>query len=147
METPNYAGFWIRIVAHVVDTIVFSLIIIPIILWMADFNLSRYSEQSSGAFIVNYVLPVLAVWIFWYYKSATPGKMIFRLKIVDAKTLGRLSIGQTIGRYFAYFISAIPLLLGFIWVAFDQRKQGWHDKLAGTLVIVAPVERKSKEQE
>lgn len=146
METPKYAGFWIRFVAHVVDAVVFSLVIIPIILWMVEFDLNRYSEQSSGAFVVNNVLPALAVWLFWYYKSATPGKMIFRLKIVDAKTLGRLSMGQIIGRYFAYIISALPLLIGFFWVAFDQRKQGWHDKLAGTLVIVSPADNKVKDQ-
>jgi uncharacterized RDD family membrane protein YckC len=40
-----------------------------------------------------------------------------------------------VGRYFAYFLSTIPLGLGLIWVAFDKRKQGWHDKLAGTVVI------------
>ncbi|MCV6622056.1 MAG: RDD family protein [Cellvibrionaceae bacterium] len=136
MESPKYAGFWIRLVAHIVDGFVFSLIIVPLALWLVDFDLSRYSEQGSGTSIVRFVLPMLAVWLFWYYKSATPGKMIFRIKIVDAQTLGRLGIGQTIGRYFAYMVCIIPLFLGFIWVAFDPRKQGFHDKLAGTLVII-----------
>jgi len=40
-----------------------------------------------------------------------------------------------IGRYFAYFISTIPLCLGFLWITFDRKKQGWHDKLAGTVVV------------
>lgn len=136
METPKYAGFWIRLVAHIIDGFVFSLLIVPLALWMVDFDLARYSENSAGASIVQNILPMLAVWLFWYYKSATPGKMVFRIKIVDAETLGRLSIGQTIGRYFAYIVSILPLLLGLIWVAFDKRKQGWHDKLAGTLVII-----------
>jgi uncharacterized RDD family membrane protein YckC len=54
---------------------------------------------------------------------------------VDAKTLGKPSNGQLIGRYLSYYLSSIVLLLGFIWVGFDPRKQGWHDKLAGTLVV------------
>ncbi len=41
------------------------------------------------------------------------------------------------GRYLGYFASTIPLCLGFLWIAFDKRKQGWHDKLAGTVVIRA----------
>jgi uncharacterized RDD family membrane protein YckC len=53
----------------------------------------------------------------------------------DAKTLGKPSTGQLIGRYLAYYVSTLPLCLGFLWVAFDKRKQGWHDRIAGTLVI------------
>jgi uncharacterized RDD family membrane protein YckC len=58
-------------------------------------------------------------------------------RIVDARTGGRPSTGQLIGRYFAYYVSILPLMLGFIWVAFDARKQGWHDKLANTVVVRA----------
>ena len=53
----------------------------------------------------------------------------------DAKTGGKPSTGQFIGRYLCYYLSSLLLGLGFIWVAFDSRKQGWHDKLAGTLVV------------
>ncbi len=73
--------------------------------------------------------------LFWKYRQATPGKMVLGLKIVDAKTLGALGIGQMLGRYFAYLVSAIPVYLGFLWIGWDARKQGWHDKLSGTLVI------------
>ena len=58
-------------------------------------------------------------------------------RIVDAKTGDKPSTGQLIGRYFAYYVSVIPLFLGMVWVAFDPRKQGWHDKLAGTVVVRA----------
>ena len=73
--------------------------------------------------------------LFWIIKSATPGKMLFGAYIVDAKTLGKATPLQNVIRYFAYFVSTIPLFMGFFWIAFDKRKQGWHDKLAGTLVI------------
>ena len=85
--------------------------------------------------LLNYILPAVAVVLFWIYKSATPGKMVLKLRIVDARTGGKPSVGQLVGRYLAYYISIIPLMLGIIWVGIDKRKQGWHDKLAGTLVI------------
>jgi uncharacterized RDD family membrane protein YckC len=85
--------------------------------------------------MLNYILPAIAVIVFWIYKSATPGKMATKLMIVDAETGGRPSTSQFIGRYLGYYISMIPLFLGIIWVGFDKRKQGWHDKLAGTVVI------------
>jgi uncharacterized RDD family membrane protein YckC len=80
-------------------------------------------------------LPAIAVILFWVYKSATPGKMALKLKIVDAKTGDKPSTGQLIGRYFGYYVSILPFMLGIIWVGFDGRKQGWHDKLAGTVVV------------
>jgi len=61
--------------------------------------------------------------------------MAISAKIVDAQTGEKASTGQLVGRYFGYYISGIPLGLGIIWVAFDKRKQGWHDKLAGTVVV------------
>jgi uncharacterized RDD family membrane protein YckC len=61
--------------------------------------------------------------------------MIMKLKIIDAHSGGPASTGQLIGRYLGYYVATIPLALGLVWVAFDERKQGWHDKLAGTLVV------------
>ena len=80
--------------------------------------------------------PVLSfpIW-FWRRFLATPEKMATHLEVVDAKTGSKMSVAQSIGRYFAYIISALPLCLGFIWVGIDNKKQGWHDKLAGTVVI------------
>ena len=86
-------------------------------------------------FLLSWVLPMVAVIVFWVAKQATPGKMAISAKIVDAKTGAAPSTGQFIGRYLAYFLSGLPLGLGIFWVAFDGRKQGWHDKLAGTVVV------------
>jgi len=55
--------------------------------------------------------------------------------VVDARTGGPLSVSQAILRYLGYFVSTIPLCLGLLWVGFDARKQGWHDKIAGTVVV------------
>ena len=81
------------------------------------------------------MLPAVAVILFWIYRQATPGKMAVSARIVDSRTGGRPSTGQLIGRYFAYYVSILPLMAGIIWVAFDARKQGWHDKLANTVVV------------
>lgn len=85
--------------------------------------------------MVGYVLPAVAILVFWQYRSATPGKMFMSAEIVDAQTGGRPSTRQLVLRYVGYYVATIPLLLGLIWVAFDARKQGWHDKLAGTMVV------------
>lgn len=74
-------------------------------------------------------------WLRW---SATPGKMIMRLKIVDAKTEGKPSVLQFIVRALGYFISGIPFGLGFFWICFNKRRQGWHDILSDTMVVTVP---------
>jgi uncharacterized RDD family membrane protein YckC len=81
------------------------------------------------------VLPAVAVIVFWKFRGATPGKMAISAKIVDASTGGPPSTGQLVGRYFGYIVSILPLGLGLVWVGFDRRKQGFHDKLANTMVI------------
>ena len=60
---------------------------------------------------------------------------------MDADTGQALSKPQALGRYLAYYLAILPLMLGIVWVAFDRRKQGWHDKLAGTVVLRAGRER------
>ncbi len=80
------------------------------------------------------ILCVAIIW-FWFKKQATPGKIFLSMKIVDAKTLGKPSHRQLIIRLFSYIISILPALIGVIWIAFDSKKQGWHDKIANTLVI------------
>ena len=81
------------------------------------------------------MLPFAITVVFWIYKAATPGKMLLGMSIIDASTLQKASKGRLILRYFAYYISMIPFGLGFFWVVWDKKKQGWHDKIAGTLVI------------
>lgn len=72
---------------------------------------------------------------FWIKISATPGKVLMSLKIVDAETFAPLTKKQCFIRFLAYIPAAIPLGLGFLWVIFDKKRQGWHDKLAHTVVI------------
>jgi uncharacterized RDD family membrane protein YckC len=77
----------------------------------------------------------IAIVTFWRYFGATPGKLAVGLKVVDAETGQPPSTGRLVVRVLSYLVSALPLYLGFLWIAFDRRKQGWHDKIAGTVVI------------
>ncbi|WP_126455215.1 RDD family protein [Sulfuriflexus mobilis] len=137
MIEQQYAGFWIRTGAAIIDTILVFFIIAPILtaIYGVDYWLDESFFKGTWDVLLNYLLPMVAVIVFWVYKSATPGKMATQLTIVDARTGGKPSTGQFIGRYLAYYVSIIPLMLGIIWVGIDKRKQGWHDKLAGTVVI------------
>lgn len=135
----EYAGFWLRTGATIIDSILILLVTTPMLLTI--YGLVYYTDPTPviiagpADFLVSYVFPAIAVIVFWQRKQATPGKMLVAVKIVDATTGNPASTYQLIGRYFAYIISAIPLGLGYLWVVFDRRKQGWHDKLAGTMVI------------
>ena len=133
----EYAGFWIRVGAALIDTVLILIVITPILIaiygksfWMEDTMLHGFWDL-----IFSYVLPAVIVIVFWVYKSATPGKMATKLIIVDAQTGGKPSTRQFIIRYVGYYIAMLPLFLGIIWVGIDKRKQGWHDKLAGTVVL------------
>ena len=137
-EQMQYAGFWVRTGAEMVDNLLVLVIVAPLLIafygW--DYYLANESFITGPAdFLLNYIFPLVVSVVCWVKWQATPGKMLVSLKVVDARTGNSLSIRQAIGRYLAYFLSLIPLGLGFIWIAFDSKKQGWHDKLAGTVVI------------
>ncbi len=133
----EYVGFWSRLGATVIDSIIILLVTSPVGYWAygSDYFLGEQLFYGPLDFILTYVFPFVAVILFWRYKSATPGKMVIHAIIVDADTGNNPSTGQLVGRYFAYILSALPLLLGYLWVAWDPRKQAWHDKLANTVVI------------
>ena len=137
VDDLEYVGFWPRVGATLIDTILIGVIIWPLLtaFYGDTYWSSEKFVQGPMDFILSWVFPAVAVILFWVSKQATPGKMAISARIVDAKTGRGLSTGQCIGRYFSYFLAGIPLCLGIIWVAFDGRKQGWHDKLAGTVVV------------
>lgn len=133
----EYVGFWMRVVACLVDTLLVLLIIAPILyaVYGEDYFDSQALIQGGVDFLLSYIFPAVAVMLFWIYRSATPGKLAIHAKIIDAKTGGKPTTSQFFIRYIGYFVSTFPLMLGLIWVGFDGRKQGWHDKIAGTLVV------------
>ena len=136
---PQYVGFWARVGAAVIDTILVMVICAPLLTWIYGagywVDLEKGFIAGPADFLINWLFPAIAVILFWVYRQATPGKMAIGAKIVDAKTGGKPSTGQLVGRYLAYYVSILPLFLGLIWVGFDAKKQGFHDKLAGTVVV------------
>jgi uncharacterized RDD family membrane protein YckC len=137
----EYAGFWVRLGATLIDTVLVMAITFPLLIAIYGW---QYFDPQIGKggmfagpadFLISWVFPFVAAIWFWRARQATPGKMALSLHVVDAETGATLSMRQSVGRYFAYLVSIIPLFLGFVWVAFDRRKQGWHDKLAGSVVV------------
>ena len=139
MSHTTYAGFWVRTLALLIDSIWTSIICIPFI-WIVVNNLDSFSSSSTQTQIIelsiNLIISAAVVMAFWLWVSATPGKLLFNIKIVDAHTLGPLTKNQIVIRYLAYYINIIPLFLGFIWVAKDKQKRGFHDIIAKTVVII-----------
>lgn len=137
MENHEYAGFWIRLLATLIDLVVIGIVVlVPLsFIYGSEFWTGDKFFYGFWDLLLGKILPFIATIWFWLRYLGTPGKMALRLKIVDAKTGEKMSLGQSMGRYFSYIISAIPLCLGYIWVGIDKRKQGWHDKLARTVVI------------
>ena len=93
----------------------------------------RGSDPGPGAvsLIVNWIY---FAWQESSVRQATIGKLAVGVKVCTENG-GRLTFANATGRYFAKILSAIVLLIGFLMVAFDKKKQGLHDKLAKTFVI------------
>ncbi|MES1926349.1 RDD family protein [Salinisphaera sp. T31B1] len=149
-----YAGFWIRVWASIIDTVLVMVVLYPLASLLPgayttmngsvaladrygriDYQLLAASMPGPMHVLLFWVLPAVAVVLFWIARSATPGKMAIGARIVDASTGAKPGAGRMVIRYLGYFVSTFPLGLGLIWVGIDRRKQGWHDKLAGTVVV------------
>lgn len=165
---PEYVGFWKRFLAFLIDSAALMVVLSPLMIalygggyfgklsaeWAALTAMSGDPIVDAARIVDILGRPdsaimalrdvriqigfAVAIILFWRFRGATPGKMLVRAKIVTAEGLARPSTGRLIGRFFAYFVSIFPACLGFLWIAFDRRKQGWHDKLAGTVVVRIP---------
>jgi uncharacterized RDD family membrane protein YckC len=135
----SYSGFWARTLAALIDTALLSAIVVPLLVKVYGWEFFHPDHATTlfhgpDDIFIQYVLPAAIILLFWDLWLATPGKMLVRAQIVDAKTGDPATTWQLLLRYFGYFVSTIPLGLGFLWIAIDSRKQGWHDKIAGTVV-------------
>jgi len=134
--TVAYGGFWIRLVAYIIDAILLTLVVggLGSIL---GFNLMETDWERQDP-----LFNLLSVVIGWLYfalmesseRGATVGKMALGLRVVTSNGQ-RLSFMNATGRYFAKIISAIILCIGFLMIAFTDKKRGLHDMIASTLVI------------
>ena len=134
----NYAGFWIRFGAVFIDGIILNIVgrIIGFIIGAA---FAGGSNDANGALVlvtatVGLLIGAAYEIYFISQKGATPGKMACGLRVVTPEG-GRISVGRAIGRYFAKFLSAIILCIGYIMAAFDSEKRALHDQICDTRVI------------
>ncbi len=139
----HYAGFWRRFTAFIFDMILLSLITSSLAIAIFGFDAAMQIPAISIDSTINWNRMALdqgipAIWTiaFWLIWKATPGKLLLDCQILDADSFQKAGLSQLILRYLCYIISALPLGLGFFWIAFNKRKQSWHDKLSNTVVIM-----------
>jgi uncharacterized RDD family membrane protein YckC len=145
----RYGGFWIRFVAVIIDGIIVSIpvFILGVILGVAAAVASNASgnSNSSGAnaattgvgLLVELIGVVISIGYFIYFwgRGQTLAMRLFHLRVADATTGQPIGYGRAALRYLGYVLSALVCYIGLIWAAFDSRKQGWHDKIASTVVL------------
>jgi uncharacterized RDD family membrane protein YckC len=134
-SSPDYAGFWQRAAAFVIDALLVTVILTPLMVVVFGMRSVSLDPSEHSWDLLALVAIALAVIAFWRFGGATPGKVALGVKIVDAASGAPPPAGRLALRFLGYFVSALPLYLGFLWIAVDRRKQGWHDKIARTVVI------------
>ncbi len=154
----TYAGFWKRVAAYLIDGLVLGvaswLIILPV-LGLVGIGASsmEYSEDMMmdeeaaagmaamvmGGMMMLFVVIAAAGWLYFALmesssKQGTLGKMALSIVVTDLNG-NRITFGRATGRYFGKILSGMILYIGYIMVAFTEKKQGLHDMIAGTLVV------------
>lgn len=154
--TVRYAGFWRRLAASLVDTLILFIVLTPLTFFFSrgayfpdldpggDILAQLAVMQFDWSYLlIHDLLPMVLVIVLWLRFRATPGKQLLDCEVVDASTHDNLRPGQALLRYIGYFVSLLPLGLGFLWVAWDKKKRGFHDLLAHTVVLRTGAERES----
>jgi uncharacterized RDD family membrane protein YckC len=143
-QNPNtviYAGFWIRVGASLIDMVVYLVLTAPALIAVYGWSYYDFEDVTHGFIagpadlIISWIIPMIATIYLWVKYRATPGKMLLSLKVVKADTGAALTFEEGIYRYLGYFVSALPLMAGYFVIAFDPKKQGWHDKIVRSVVV------------
>jgi len=141
-----YGGFWVRLVAVIIDGFIVSVItiVVEIVLGIFIGLLARATGSALGVsqggpltyltYLVSFTISI-GYFIYYWGMGSTRGMRFFRLAVVDAETGLPIGFGRAAMRYLGYVISVIPCYIGLIWAAFDPKKQGWHDKIANSVVV------------
>jgi len=134
----TYAGFWKRFAAFFIDMLIL-VVLGGLAGGILGFLYGASTGTAEGAEFVGQIAGILAGWIYYAAfessaKQATLGKMALSIKVTDMDG-NRIGFGRATGRHFAKIISGIILLIGYLMVAFTQKKQGLHDMMAGCLVV------------
>jgi len=135
----QYAPHGDRLIAYIIDAIIVTVVTM-VVLVIAGF---AWAVIGNGAGVTVFVLGLLAVVVvslayfpwFWARGGQTPGMRPFGLRVVRDSDGGAVGGGQAIVRLIGLWVSAIALYIGYIWIFIDERRRGWHDLIAGTVVI------------
>lgn len=143
MKSLRYGGFWRRALAIWMDGLLIQLLLVLAFMTIRfalpdslGRSLGSYSSFAAGyAYLAVGALMNMAYYtVFHGMGGQTPGKWVVGVKVIRDNG-EEMTLGYAFLRWVGYLVSYIFLCIGFAWVAFDGRKQGWHDKIAGTLVI------------
>ncbi len=141
-NSHDYAGFWLRFAALIIDSIIFYIIMIVASL-VFGFKLIHTDPQEAAAIssyelTIRAVMGIIGLLYFVLMESsswqATLGKRAVNIKVTDLEG-NRIGFGRSLARYLSKFISALTLIIGFIMAGFTPKKQALHDMIAGTLVV------------
>jgi uncharacterized RDD family membrane protein YckC len=138
----EYVGFWARAWAGLLDVILLAALFSPL-LQLAERGAAAVLTPGPAG-LLSWLLCATAAVFFYMTPGTTPGQLAISAVVVDARTGCPPALPQRIGRVLGLLLALAPCGLGFLWVAFQPRKQGWHDKLAGTLVVRERRARRSR---
>ena len=160
MTIYKFAGFWRRLIAYFIDGSIITIVLILLAVIAAVAYFAGAMSGDSHAWVAQMTDPErvtsLTLW-FWLFSivmniayftyfhgstGRTPGKMLLGLQVVSTDGLP-ISFGTAFLRSVGYLVSSAVFCLGYIWIGFDKKKQGWHDKIAGTVVIIREPESKA----
>ena len=129
----NEAGFWIRVAAFLIDSIVIGIVAGVFTGGEAITNPDIYNARHTG---IENIASFLFFTLLWSSVGGgqTLGMRLLGLRVVDRDGM-LIGYGTAVLRYIGLILSAAAILIGLVWVAFDPHKQGWHDHIAGTFVI------------
>jgi len=153
MTFYKYAGFWRRLIAYSIDGFIISMVFIILMFisgiaffsgiissgsntWISEIN--DPERMLSFSLMFWFFSTLINIAYFTYFHGSTgrtPGKMLIGLQVVSVDG-SPISFGTAFLRSVGYLVSSLVFCLGFIWIGFDKKKQGWHDKIAGTVVII-----------
>jgi uncharacterized RDD family membrane protein YckC len=162
MTVYKFAGFWRRLVAFMIDSTIVTIIFVAlcVIAGLAFFfgamsanssallnDLVKHKGFSSVVLLVLVFYITINIAYFTYFHGTTgrtPGKMLLGLQVYCADGT-EISFGIAFLRAVGYLVSSLlfTIPLGFIWAAFDKKKQAWHDKIAGTIVVIKEQDNES----
>ncbi|HLS09874.1 RDD family protein [Lentibacillus sp.] len=140
MNEYQPAGFWIRFWANLLDGIFMMLLYVVIALAIGE-NLAfgqlsdpDYVSVSQDVADLIYIVVFIIIFTASKYKGS-PGKLITGIQVLDKDRMTQISILKSIGRWFAYLLSALPFFIGFMMAGWNDEKKALHDMICGTRVI------------